>query len=90
MTRLITVRTCIDMQKRTCNSQALIDLEGKTIRNVHLSGSHGDVFEICFEDGTNLKLMTTRGITDKQVEENPNDLYITLKDNPLFQYGPIQ
>lgn len=74
------------MQKRTCNSQALIDLEGKVIRNVHLSTSHGDVLEICFEDGSTLKVMTTKDIMDRSVEFDPNDLYITTNEQPIFSY----
>lgn len=76
------------MQKRTCNSQALIDIEGKTIRNVHLSTSHGDVFEICFEDGTSLKFCTTFGLIDTSIEPDKDDLYITINDKPIFTYEP--
>lgn len=77
------------MQKRTCNSQALIDLEGKQVRNVHLSTAHGDIFEVCFEDGTSLKLCTTKDILDKNVEHDPDDLYILINDKPIFTYEPL-
>lgn len=77
------------MQKRTVNSQALINLEGKQIRNVNLMTAHGDVFEICFEDGTSLKVCTTFGLIDDTVEPNVDDLYITINDKPIIEHTPI-
>jgi hypothetical protein len=77
------------MQRRTCNSQALIDLEGKTIKSIHLSPAHGDVFEILFEDDTKLSLCTTEGLTNPQVEPDNTSLYITINEKPLFNYENI-
>lgn len=66
--------------KRNTNFEKLHTLIGKKVQKVSVSTAHGDVLEIVFADGTSLGVCTTHGLTDESVEDDPNDLYITLND----------
>lgn len=78
------------MQKRTHKTEVLQTFVGKRIEKIHLSTSHGDVLEVQFEDGSTIAVCTTKDLVHNNVEFDPDDLFITANDQPVFEYGPKQ
>lgn len=60
------------------HSSLLQTLIGKTIANVDVSTSHGEVLSLTFSDGTQLDICTTNGLVDKTVTPDPDTLYVTI------------
>ena len=64
------------------NLELLKTLIGKKIENIIWHGSHGDVMEIIFHDGTILHACTYANTIEEQ-QHSKHDLYVSINEQEI-------